>query len=36
VADLLRSRGFADIETHRDLAGIHRVTLGRWRGSEAY
>jgi release factor glutamine methyltransferase len=36
VADLLRSRGFEDIETHRDLAGIHRVTLGRWRGSEAY
>lgn len=36
VADLLRSQGFEDIETHRDLAGIPRVTLGRWRGSEAH
>lgn len=34
VADLLRSRGFEDVETHRDLAGIPRVTLGRWHGSE--
>jgi release factor glutamine methyltransferase len=35
VAALLRSRGFEDIETHRDLAGIPRVTLGCWREPEA-
>lgn len=32
VAGVLAERGFAAIEQHRDLAGILRVTLGRWQG----
>ncbi len=31
VARCLEDAGFENIETHRDLAGIDRVTLGRWR-----
>ena len=30
VRDLFRHAAFADIETHRDLAGIERVTFGTW------
>jgi release factor glutamine methyltransferase len=32
VAALLKDRGFSDVNTHRDLGGIERVTLGRWPG----
>lgn len=32
VAGVLAERGFVAIEQHRDLAGILRVTLGRWQG----
>ncbi len=35
VAHLLRSRGFEQIETYPDLAGIPRVTLARWGQREA-
>ncbi len=30
VRRLFRERGFQAVETHRDLAGVERVTLGRW------
>ncbi len=32
VRTLLQDRGFADVETQRDGAGIDRVALGRWPG----
>lgn len=32
VRGLLADAGFASIASHRDLAGIERVTGGRWRG----
>ena len=30
VADLLRARGFIDVENRRDLGGQPRATGGRW------
>lgn len=33
VRELLAAAGFADIEQHRDLAGIVRVSGGRWAGA---
>jgi release factor glutamine methyltransferase len=33
VRELLAAAGFADIEQHRDLAGIVRVSGGRWTGA---
>jgi len=35
VAELLREAGFGGVETRRDLAGIERVVLGHWVGSDA-
>lgn len=35
VRELLRDRGFADVTSRRDLAGIERVTGGRWNGERA-
>ena len=32
VAALLADQGYSDVATHPDLAGIDRVTLGRWPG----
>ena len=32
VRELLRDRGFADVASRRDLAGIERVSGGRWNG----
>lgn len=31
VRDILELNGFAAVETRRDLAGLERVTLGRWQ-----
>jgi release factor glutamine methyltransferase len=33
VRDLLQRSGFAEVTTHRDLAGLERCTAGRWPGS---
>jgi release factor glutamine methyltransferase len=33
VRELLQRSGFADVTTHRDLAGLERCTAGRWPGA---
>ena len=35
LAGRLQSAGFVDIESRQDLAGIARITLGRWPGKQA-
>lgn len=35
VAELMCGAGFGEVETRRDLAGIERVVVGRWRSSSS-